>query len=43
MLRHENLRRELVTESQLLCQLRQKGVSSPSQVAEALLEGSGSI
>ena len=43
MVRHENLRRELVTESQLLCQLRQKGVSSPSEVAEALLEGGGKI
>jgi uncharacterized membrane protein YcaP (DUF421 family) len=42
-IRHENLRRELVTESQLLCQLRQQGVSSPSEVAEALLEGSGKI
>ncbi len=40
---HDNLRRELMTESQLRCQLRQKGVSDPADVAEAWIEGSGEI
>jgi uncharacterized membrane protein YcaP (DUF421 family) len=38
-----NLRRELMTESQLRCQLRQRGVTDPADVAEAWIEGSGEI
>jgi uncharacterized membrane protein YcaP (DUF421 family) len=38
-----NLRHELMTDSQLLCQLRQQGVTGPEQVAEAVLEGSGAV
>ena len=37
----EKLRRELMTESQLYCQLRQAGVKEPAQVDEAWMEGSG--
>jgi uncharacterized membrane protein YcaP (DUF421 family) len=40
---HHSLRRELMTESQLRCQLRQKGVADPADVAEAWIEGSGEI
>jgi uncharacterized membrane protein YcaP (DUF421 family) len=39
----ENLRRELMTESQLRCQLRQHGVEDPAQVARAVMEGSGQV
>jgi uncharacterized membrane protein YcaP (DUF421 family) len=39
----ENLRRELMTESQLRCQLRQAGVKEPAQVDEAWMEGSGNV
>src|SRR5207248_86650 len=38
-----HLRQELITEGQLCCQLRQAGVASPSEVASAWLEGSGSF
>jgi uncharacterized membrane protein YcaP (DUF421 family) len=38
-----SLRRELITESQLLAQLRQHGLESPSDAAMAMLEGSGQI
>jgi uncharacterized membrane protein YcaP (DUF421 family) len=41
--KHDNLKRELMTEAQLRCQLRQKGVSGPAEVAEAWIEGSGEI
>jgi uncharacterized membrane protein YcaP (DUF421 family) len=40
---HANLRRELMTESQLRCQLRQRGVTDPADVAEAWIESSGEI
>ncbi len=40
---YANLRRELITENQLCCQLRQNGILDPAQVAEAVLEGSGHI
>ena len=39
----ENLRHELVTESQLCAQLRRHGLQMPEQVAQAILEGSGRI
>jgi uncharacterized membrane protein YcaP (DUF421 family) len=39
----ENLRRELITESQLLSQLRQHGLDDPAEVAKAVLEGSGHV
>lgn len=39
----ENLRRELMTEKQLECQLRQQGVREPTEVAEAWIEGSGTV
>jgi uncharacterized membrane protein YcaP (DUF421 family) len=39
----DNLRHELMTESQLRCQLRQNGVRDPAEVAEAIMEGSGQI
>jgi uncharacterized membrane protein YcaP (DUF421 family) len=38
-----NLRRELMTDSQLHCQLRHKGVADPEEVAEAWIESSGEI
>jgi uncharacterized membrane protein YcaP (DUF421 family) len=38
-----NLRRELMTESQLRAQLRQHGVEDLSQVAQAVLEGGGQV
>ncbi|HEY1378222.1 MAG TPA: YetF domain-containing protein [Gemmataceae bacterium] len=40
---HDSLRRELMTENQLRCQLRQKGMADPADVAEAWIEGSGEI
>jgi uncharacterized membrane protein YcaP (DUF421 family) len=40
---HHNLERELMTESQLRCQLRQKGVGDPGEVAEAWIESSGEV
>jgi uncharacterized membrane protein YcaP (DUF421 family) len=40
---HENLRRELITESQLLCKLRRHGVNDPQVVAEAFIEGDGHV
>ena len=39
----DNLKRELMTESQLFCQLRQNGVPGPARVAEAWMEGSGQV
>lgn len=39
----ENLKHELVTDNQLHCQLRQKGVKDVGQVAEAWMEGDGRI
>src|SRR5205807_10296315 len=39
----ENLRHELMTESQLCCQLRQAGVKDPAEVDEARMEGSGTV
>ena len=42
-IQQENLRRELMTESQLLAQLRQQGLDDPADVAEAVLEGSGHV
>jgi uncharacterized membrane protein YcaP (DUF421 family) len=41
--KHRNLRRELMTESQLRCQLRLKGLGDPADVAEAWIEGSGEV
>jgi uncharacterized membrane protein YcaP (DUF421 family) len=40
---HNNLRRELMTEEQLRCQLRHKGIMDPADVAEAWIESSGEI
>ena len=40
---HDNLQHELMTESQLRCQLRHKGVAKPDDVAEAWIESSGEI
>jgi uncharacterized membrane protein YcaP (DUF421 family) len=40
---HESLKRELMTESQLRCQLRHKGVAEVEDVAEAWIESSGEI
>jgi uncharacterized membrane protein YcaP (DUF421 family) len=39
----DNLRRELMTESQLRSQLRKRGVRDPAEVAEAILEASGQV
>ena len=39
----ENLRRELMTESQLLSQLRHHGLETAAQAAKAILEGSGQL
>ncbi|MFL5240628.1 MAG: DUF421 domain-containing protein [Gemmataceae bacterium] len=39
----ENLQRELMTENQLMCQLRQHGVKQPAEVAESWMEGSGKV
>lgn len=39
----DNLRHELMTESQLLSQLRHKGVADPAAVEEAWIESSGEI
>lgn len=39
----ENLRRELMTESQLQCKLRRVGVKEPAEVAEAWMEGDGQV
>ena len=39
----DNLRRELMTESQLRSQLRKNGVQDPAEVAEAILEASGQV
>jgi uncharacterized membrane protein YcaP (DUF421 family) len=40
---HENLQRELMTETQLRSKLRQQGVIDPAEVAEARMEGDGHI
>lgn len=40
---HDHLRRELMTESQLLCQLRYRGLADPAMVEEAWIESSGEI
>jgi uncharacterized membrane protein YcaP (DUF421 family) len=37
----ENLRKELITEEDLRCQLRKKGYADPSQVREGFIEGDG--
>ena len=37
----ENMRKEMLTEQELLSQLREKGVEGPSQVKVARLEGDG--
>jgi uncharacterized membrane protein YcaP (DUF421 family) len=39
----DNLQRELMTENQLKCQLRQRGLKEPTEAAEAWMEGSGEI
>ncbi len=39
----QNMRRELITEDELLSQLRQQGVSSVEAVQEAFMEGDGGI
>lgn len=43
MLLRRNMRKALVTEEELLTQLREEGVQSPTQVKECLLESDGSI
>ncbi|HEX4592351.1 MAG TPA: YetF domain-containing protein, partial [Gemmataceae bacterium] len=40
---HKSLKRELMTESQLCCQLRHHGVGDVDEVAEAWIESSGEI
>jgi uncharacterized membrane protein YcaP (DUF421 family) len=40
---HENLERELMTETQLGSKLRRKGVREPAEVAEAWMEGDGHV
>lgn len=42
MLRH-NMRRELITEGELLSQLREQGIGDVSEVREAFMEGDGRI
>lgn len=42
-IQHENLQRELMSEDDLLSQLRQKGVSEVGLVKEAFIEGDGQI
>jgi uncharacterized membrane protein YcaP (DUF421 family) len=42
-LMHENLQHELMTESQLLCQLRHRGIADPAEVEEAWIESSGEV
>lgn len=42
LLRH-NMRRELITEGELLSQLRQQGVDDPARVKAAYIEGDGRI
>jgi hypothetical protein len=39
----ENLRHELMTDTQLSCKLRQHGVRRPEEVAEAWMEGDGHV
>jgi uncharacterized membrane protein YcaP (DUF421 family) len=39
----DNLRGEMMTESQLRCKLRARGVKDPRQVAEAWMEGNGEV
>lgn len=39
----DNLRRELMSEDELLSQLRQKGVASIDQVKHSFIEGDGSV
>jgi uncharacterized membrane protein YcaP (DUF421 family) len=38
-----NMRRELITEDELLSKLRQQGVDDLSEVKEAFMEGDGQI
>lgn len=40
---HRNMRRELITEDDLMCALRMEGLSDLSQVKKAYLEGDGKI
>jgi uncharacterized membrane protein YcaP (DUF421 family) len=40
---HRNLRRELITEDELMGNLREKGISDLGQVKEAYIEGEGNI
>jgi uncharacterized membrane protein YcaP (DUF421 family) len=40
---HENMRRELITHSELMSQLREQGVASLEDVALACIEGTGQI
>ena len=40
---HANLRRELLTEDELLSQLRQKGIDDVGCVKKSFIEGDGSI
>jgi len=43
LLLKENLRSELITDSQMHCQLRKAGVIDPAQVSEAWMEADGQI
>ena len=40
---HRNLRRELLTEDEVLAKLREKGVNNVAEVKQAYMEGDGSI
>jgi len=39
----QNMRKELITEGELMAQLRREGITDLSQVKEAYMEGDGSI
>lgn len=39
----QNMRKELITEGELMAQLRREGFTNVSQVMEAYMEGDGSI
>ncbi|WP_142847213.1 DUF421 domain-containing protein [Telmatospirillum sp. J64-1] len=42
-LNRRNMRREYITEEELMAELRQQGVSSPEEVQEAYMEGDGRV
>jgi uncharacterized membrane protein YcaP (DUF421 family) len=40
---HRNLRRELITEEELMSQIRQQGIDDISRIKEAVMEGDGRV